>query len=51
MGNDAVVACYGKTVANYWNRDVPFYSLPIEVRIIKKYSIIFESSVKNSRVE
>jgi hypothetical protein len=32
MGNDAVVACYENTVANYWNIVLPnFYSLPLEV--------------------
>ena len=33
MGNDAVVACGGDgVIANYWNTDIPIYSLPIEVR-------------------
>ena len=31
MGNDAVIACYGTTVANYWNTNDPYYSLPLEV--------------------
>ena len=32
MGDDAVVACYGNTVANYWNAGSPiFYSFPLDV--------------------
>ena len=31
MGNDAVVACYQNTVANYWNTKGPYYSLPLDV--------------------
>ena len=30
MGEDAVIACYGNTVANYWNT-IPFASVPLEV--------------------
>lgn len=29
MGEDAVIACYGSTVANYWNT-IPFWSVPLE---------------------
>merc|ERR1719328_164708 len=29
MGEDAVIACYGNTVANYWNT-IPFWSVPLE---------------------
>ena len=32
MGDDAVMACYGNTVANYWNAGSPiFYSFPLDV--------------------
>ena len=30
MGEDSVIACYGNTVANYWNT-IPFASVPLEV--------------------
>ena len=30
MGEDSVIACYGNTVANYWNT-IPFWSVPLEV--------------------
>ena len=33
MGEDAVIACYGSTVANYWNT-IPFWSVPLEVSIL-----------------
>jgi hypothetical protein len=36
MGDDAVVACYSKTVANFWNTIHPPNSLAIEVRIQEK---------------
>lgn len=29
MGDDAVVACYGQEVTNYWNVDKPHFSFPI----------------------
>ena len=32
MGEDSVIACYGSTVANYWNT-IPFWSVPLEVRM------------------
>ena len=33
MGDDAVVACYGTTAANYWNAFVPYlFSFPLDVR-------------------
>lgn len=31
MGDDAVIACYGTTAANYWNSFVPYlYSFPLD---------------------
>ena len=32
MGEDSVVACYGSTVANYWNT-IPFWSVPLQVNV------------------
>ena len=35
MGDDSVVACYGNTVANYWNAGSPiFYSFPLDVSFL-----------------
>ena len=30
MGDDSVIACYGPTIANYWNTP-SLYSLPLDV--------------------
>ena len=34
MGDDAVVACYGDKVVNYWNAKTPYiWSFPLEVNL------------------